>query len=133
MLPVLVRVLFRLTPLCSIPLTYLSNIYSTAAEARKAYLKQQKYQAQHKKIEDEIDELEEQSSEGIRGKIAQLELKLDKLRKELEKAESASDIDGKKRDLQDKLVMVERKIKVCCDASTESQKKYQEYIEELNK
>ena len=84
-------------------------------------------------IEDQIDELQEQTTEGIRGKIHQLELQLDKLRKELQKAESASGIGAKVRDLQDKLVMVERKIQVCSDAATESQKKYQEYLEELNK
>ena len=84
-------------------------------------------------IEDKIDELEEQTTEGIRGKIHQLELQLEKLRKELEKAESASGIGATVRELQDKLVIIERKINMCCDASTESQKKYQEYIEELNK
>ena len=84
-------------------------------------------------IEDQIDELQEQTTEGIRGKIHQLELQLDKLRKELQKAESSSGIAARVRDLQDKLVMIESKIQVCSDASTESQKKYQEYLEELNK
>ena len=84
-------------------------------------------------IEDQIDELQEQTSEGIRGKIAQLEIQLEKLRKELKTAESASGIGAKVRELQDKLVMIESKIQVCSNASTESQKKYQDYLEELNK
>ena len=84
-------------------------------------------------VEDQIDELQEQTSEGIRGKIAQLQLQIDKLTKEMKTAAAASGIAGKVRELQDKLVMIESKIKVCCDASTASQKKYQDYLEELNK